>query len=41
MDLAEEQEKECGNWQELPDTEADQKLRERILADFQNIGQQK
>ena len=27
MDLADEMEQECGNWQELQDTEADQKLR--------------
>lgn len=40
MDLADEMEQECGDWQELPDTEADQKLRERIIAGVQNIGQQ-
>lgn len=33
MDLAEELEKDCGDWQNLPDTEADQKLRERIMAE--------
>ena len=31
MDLAEKLEKECGDWQELPDTEDMQKLRERIM----------
>ena len=33
FDLAEEMERECGDWQNLPDTEADQKLRERIMAE--------
>ena len=40
MDLADEIERECGDWQSLPDTEADQKLRERTMAEVQNIGQQ-
>ena len=31
MDLAEEIEKECGDWQNIPDTEADKQLRERIV----------
>ncbi|MBS6679626.1 MAG: hypothetical protein KH330_18165 [Clostridiales bacterium] len=33
QDLADEMEQECGEWQSLPDTEADQKLRERIMAE--------
>lgn len=33
MELADEMEKELGDWQSLPDTEADQKLRERIMAE--------
>lgn len=33
MEQAEELERGCGNWQELPDTDADQKLRERIMAE--------
>ena len=40
FDLAEEMERECGDWQNLPDTEADQKLRERIMAEVQNMEQQ-
>ena len=32
-DLAEKMEQKCGNWQELPDTEADKKLRERIMTE--------
>ena len=31
MDLADELEKECGDWQNLPDTEDMKKLRERIM----------
>ena len=30
-DIAHELEKECGNWQELPDTEDDAKLRKKIF----------
>lgn len=33
MELAEEMERECGDWQNRPDTEADQKFRERIMAE--------
>ena len=32
-DLAEEMESQCGNWQEIPNTEADVKLRERIMTE--------
>lgn len=37
MELAEEMEKECGDWQSLPVTEDDLKLRERIIAEAQEI----
>ena len=30
-DLAEEMEKECGDWQSLPETDDDRALKERIL----------
>ena len=40
MEIADEMEQKCGNWQELPDTEADKKLRERIMAEVQNMEQQ-
>ena len=36
MDLAEEIEKECGNWQNLPDTVADKELQERIMKEVKN-----
>ena len=36
MDLADKLERECGDWQELPDTEDMQKLRERIMAEVQD-----
>ena len=38
MDLADELERECGNWRELPDTEADKKLRERIIEEARKKG---
>jgi hypothetical protein len=37
MDLADETEKECGNWHELPDTEKDKKIRERIMTEVRKI----
>lgn len=37
MDLANEMEKECGNWHELPDTEKDKKIRERIMTEVRKI----
>ena len=31
FDIAAEMEKECGDWQSLPETDADRALKERIL----------
>lgn len=31
IDIADEMEKECGNWKSLPKTDADRALKERIL----------
>lgn len=31
IDMANEMEKKCGDWQNLPDTESDKKLRDRIM----------
>ena len=39
MYLAEEMEQKLGDWQNQPDTEDMQKLRERIMDAVQNIGQ--
>lgn len=35
MDLADEIIKECGDWENQPDTEADKKLRERIMEEVE------
>ena len=37
MDMAEELEKECGDWQNLPDTEADKEFRERIMEEVKKM----
>lgn len=39
MEQAEELERECGDWQNLPDTEEMQKLRERIIEKVKNRGE--
>lgn len=41
MEMADEMEQELGDWQSLPDTEADQKLRERIMAEARKIEDKK
>lgn len=41
MDLADELEKECGDWQNQPDTEEKKKLRERIMAEVEKREQSK
>ena len=37
IDLAEEIERECGDWQNLPDTEEDKKLIKRIIEEAEKI----
>lgn len=39
VEMADEMEQECGDWQNLPDNEADQKLRERIIEKVKNRGE--
>ena len=41
MDMAEELEKECGDWQNLQDTEADKEFRERIMEEVEKLEQNK
>lgn len=41
MDLADEIEKECGDWQNTPDTEENKKLRERIMAEVEKVNKTK
>lgn len=40
QDMADEMERACGDWRELPETEMDVKLRERIMAEVKKREQQ-